>query len=141
MTSYRLARIADAPDLAPSFGVGPREFELRILRDVLGCERIGVSYERFGAGWKPTTGHRHPPGEEEVYVLISGRAQAKVDEEIVDLEPWTALWVAPSAARAIRAVGEEDAVFIAVGAGKSDRERTEFLPRFWPSEDGANAGP
>ena len=117
----------------------PHQFELRILRDALGCERIGVSYERFGAGWKLTTGHRHPAGEEEVYVLISGRAQAKVNDEIVDLEPWSALWVDASAARAIRAIGEEDAVFIAVGAGKSDRERTEFLPKFWPAEDGPSA--
>ena len=134
MQRYRTARIDQAPDLAELFRVPPEKFELRILRDVLGCESIGVSYERFGAGWKNTVGHRHPPGEEEVYVLVSGRAQVKIDDDIVELEPLTALRVAPEATRAIRAIGDEDAVFIAVGAGKSQLDSTEFVRDFWPRD-------
>ena len=131
MQRYRLVRIADAPDLAERFNLAPEKFELRLLRDVLECERIGISYERFGAGWKPRTGHRHPPGEEEVYVLVSGRAQVKVENDIFELEPHTALRVEAEATRAIRAIGDEDAVFIVASAGKSDLGRTEFVRNFW----------
>ena len=129
---YTTVRIEDAPNLAELFRITPDKFELRILRDVLECESIGVSYERFGAGWKNTVGHRHPPGEEEVYVLVSGRAQMKVEDEIVVLEPLTAIRIAPEATRAVRALGDEDAVFVTVGAGKSQLDRTEFVRDFWP---------
>ena len=59
--------ISDAPNWAQTrFGLAENELELRILRGVLGCEHVGVSYLRFGPGWRLTVGHRHPGGGEEV---------------------------------------------------------------------------
>jgi mannose-6-phosphate isomerase-like protein (cupin superfamily) len=48
---------------------------------------------------------------------VSGRAQALVgDNEVIDLEPWTALRVPAETPRALRVVGDEDAIFVKVGA-------------------------
>ena len=54
---------------------------------------------------------------EEIYVLVSGRAQALVGHnEVVDSEPWTAIRVPPETPCARRAVGAEDAIFVKIGA-------------------------
>ena len=50
-------------------------------------------------------------------MLVSGDAQALVGaNEVVDLEPWTAIRVPPETPRALRVVGEEDAIFVKIGA-------------------------
>nr|MDP9490767.1 cupin domain-containing protein [Actinomycetota bacterium] len=75
----------------------------------------GVSFARYSKGYA-ANGHSHN-AQEEIYVLVSGRAQALVgDNEIVDLEPWTAIRVPPETPRALRAVGDEDALFVKIGA-------------------------
>lgn len=131
MPEYKVVKVFDVPDQAPNFGLRPDQFELRFLRNDLGCEDCGVSYERFGPGWKSTTGHRHKR-QEEIYLLVSGRAQAKVGDDIVDLEPWTALRVPPETVRLIRAVGDEDAVFVTVGAPNTGPGDGELVQDFWP---------
>ena len=111
---------------------GTSDLELRFLRNELGCENCGVTYERLAAGWAQPAGHRHKR-QEEIYLLVSGRAQAKLDDEVIDLEPWTALRVPPQTVRALRSVGEEDAVFVAVGAPNTGPGDSEFVPGFWDS--------
>jgi hypothetical protein len=67
MGRSRAVRVAEAPNWAESrFGLAADELELRILRDELGCEHVAVNYMRYGPEWRLTTGHRHPPGGEEV---------------------------------------------------------------------------
>jgi mannose-6-phosphate isomerase-like protein (cupin superfamily) len=91
-----------------------------------------VTFERFAGGWKPTRGHRHGV-QEEVYFLVSGRAQAKLGEEVVDLEPWTAVRVPPATPRAFRATDDEDAVFVTIAAPQAGLDDVEFIQDFWPS--------
>ncbi len=62
-----------------------------------------------------------------MYFLVSGRAQAKFGDEVVDLEPWTAVRVPPETARAFRAAGDEEAVFVAIGAPQTGPEDAEFI--------------
>lgn len=50
---------------------------------------------------------------------------------MIELEPWTAVRVPPPTVRALRAAGEEDAVFIAVGAPNTGPGDGEFVPGFW----------
>jgi hypothetical protein len=79
-------RVKDAPNWAElRFGVQEDEFEMRILHDVLGCEHVGVSYLRFGPGWRSSVGHRHPAGGE-IYVLVEGTVRMKIEDEILTLE-------------------------------------------------------
>ena len=129
MSEYTVVRVADVPDQGPRVA-GTDKLELRFLRNDLGCEHCGVSYLRCSAGWTRTEGHRHKR-QEEVYLLVSGRAEAKVGDEVIELEPWTALRVPPETVRALRAVGDEDAVFVAVGAPNTGPGDSESVPGFW----------
>jgi mannose-6-phosphate isomerase-like protein (cupin superfamily) len=130
MAEYSAVRVEDVPDMAADVGMDPEHFEIRFLRQALDLENFAVTFERFGAGWKPARGHRHAV-QEEVYFLVSGRAQGKFDDEVIDLEPWTAVRVPPATARAFRAAGDEDAVFVTVAAPQADFGDVEFIQDFW----------
>jgi mannose-6-phosphate isomerase-like protein (cupin superfamily) len=130
VAGYRIVRVAEVPDQAAEVGMDPDHFEIRFLREALALENFAVTFERFGGGWRPARGHRHAV-QEEVYFLVSGRAQVKLDEEVIDLEPWTAVRVPPEIARAFRATGDEDAVFVTIGAPQMGFDDVEFLPDFW----------
>ena len=135
MERQDIVRIADAPNWAETrFALSQNEFELRVLRDVLGCENIGISYLRFGPGWRMTRGHRHPAGEE-VYVLVEGRARIKVDDEILELTAPSAIRVPGRRWRAIRAEGDEAAVFVVASYPIDDPDATEFERDFWPTDN------
>ena len=114
MAAYTVVTVSDVPDQSANLGNDPERFEIRFLRNDLGCEHCGVSYARYSPGWTPK-GHAHKR-QEEIYVLVSGRAEAKLGDDVVQLEPWMAVRVPPETPRALRAVGNEDAVFIKVGA-------------------------
>ena len=77
MPDYTVLRVTGVPDMASDVGMDPDHFEIRMLRQALGLQNFAVTYERFGGNWKPTRGHRHRR-QEEVYFLVSGRAQAKL---------------------------------------------------------------
>ena len=130
MAEYTAIRVSDVPDRAADVGMDPDHFEIRLMRDQLGLQNFAVTYERFGGGWRPTRGHRHT-AQEEVYLLVSGRAQAKLEGDVIDLEPWTAVRVPPRTTRAFRAAGEEDAVFIAIAAPQAGFDDVEFVQDFW----------
>jgi uncharacterized cupin superfamily protein len=127
--------IADAPNWAEArFGLPESEFELRILRGVLGCEHVGVSYLRFGPGWRLTVGHRHPGGGEEVYVLVEGSARIKIEEQILHMHAPSAVRVRGDQFRAIRADSDMTAVLVAAGT-IDDPSATEFAPNFWREDE------
>ena len=127
--------VAEAPNWAQTrFGLAETDLELRVMRGALGCEHVGVTYMRYGPGWRLTVGHRHPPGGEEVYVLVEGSAKIKVGDRIVSMEAPSAIRVAGDEFRAIRAVGDAPAVFVAVGYPIEDPDATEFAADFWPTD-------
>ena len=130
---WRKTNVFAVPNVAEErFGIDPGDYQLRLLRNVLGCEQVSISYLRFGPEWALSTGHAHPD-QEEAFVLVSGRAQAKIGRELVELEPWDALRVSPRTVFAIRAAAGEEAVFIAAGAPHTEFGRTKFVRGFWPS--------
>jgi mannose-6-phosphate isomerase-like protein (cupin superfamily) len=117
------------------FRLAENELDLRVLRGSLQCEHIGVSYMRFGSDWRLATGHRHPDGGEEVYVLVEGSARIKIDDQILQMDAPSAIRVRSEQFRAIRAVGDGPALFVVAGYPIEDPAKTEFAPDFWP-EDG-----
>jgi mannose-6-phosphate isomerase-like protein (cupin superfamily) len=130
MPGYTVVPVADVPDQAAEVGMDPDHFEIRFLRERLGLRNLAVTFERFGGGWRPRRGHRHTV-QEEVYFLVSGRAQGNFDGEVVDLEPWTAVRVPPETARAFRAAGDEDAIFVTIGAPQAGLDDAEFILDYW----------
>jgi mannose-6-phosphate isomerase-like protein (cupin superfamily) len=133
MGEYSVVPVADVPNMAAEVGMDPDHFEIRLLREALGLRNFAVTFERFGGGWRPTRGHRHTL-QEEVYLLVSGRAQAKLEDEVIDLEPWTAVRVPPETARAFRAAGDADAVFVAIAAPQAGFDDVEFIQDYWTDE-------
>jgi mannose-6-phosphate isomerase-like protein (cupin superfamily) len=113
MADYKVVKVSDVPDQGPNLGVAPN-VEIRFLRNDLGCEHCGVSYIRVAPNHRQQSGHRHRV-QEEIYVLVSGSARAKVGDEIVELGPWTAVRVPKDTTRAFEA-GPEGAEFVAIGA-------------------------
>jgi mannose-6-phosphate isomerase-like protein (cupin superfamily) len=130
MSGYSVVRVSDVPSIAAEVGMDPDNFEIRLMRQPLALENFAVTFERFAGNWRPTRGHRHGV-QEEVFFLVSGRAQANLDGEIVELEPWTAVRVAPQTARAFRAAGDEDALFVAIAAPQAGFDDVEFIQDYW----------
>lgn len=116
--------------MAADVGMDPDGFEIRFLREPLALRNFAVTFERFAAGYRPARGHRHTV-QEEVYFLVSGRAEAKLDDEVIELEPWTAVRVPPETARAFRAAGDDDAVFVTIAAPQAGFDDVEFIQDFW----------
>ena len=128
--------ISDAPNWAQTrFRLAENELDLRILRGRLQCEHIGVSYMRFGPKWRLTSGHRHPEGGEEVYVLVDGSARIKIDDQILHMDAPSAIRVRSEQFRAIRAAGDAPAVFVVAGYPIEEPTATEFAPDFWPEDE------
>jgi uncharacterized cupin superfamily protein len=125
----RLNLREDVEDMAPRFGY---DAEARFARTALRLENAGLSYFRLHPGFRFPFGHRHAE-QEEVYVVVSGGARIKVEDEVLDLRPFDALRVPGPAARAIEA-GPEGAEILAFGAPNTGNRDAEMLPGWWSDE-------
>jgi mannose-6-phosphate isomerase-like protein (cupin superfamily) len=113
MSDYTVLKVADVEDQGPNFGLEGK-MEARFLRVDLGCEECGVTYLRLAPGFRIPFGHTHKV-QEEVYVLVSGSARIKLEDEIHELAPWSAVRMSKDVTRGLEA-GPEGAEFILVGA-------------------------
>jgi mannose-6-phosphate isomerase-like protein (cupin superfamily) len=100
-TPFTLKNLRDVEDSAQKFGIGEIQ-EARFAKDELSTEQTGFSHHRVKPDKRQGFGHRHERCEE-VYVVLSGSGQAKLDEEIVELGELDALRVAPGVTRAFQA--------------------------------------
>jgi mannose-6-phosphate isomerase-like protein (cupin superfamily) len=129
MVSYAVANLREVENQGVRFGLDENDFQLRMARVGLQCEHCGVSYKRYGPGYRDPFGHRHKR-QEEIYVLVNGSARMKLDDDIVELEPFTAVRVPPETMRAMEA-GPEGAELIAVGAPNTGPGDGETQPGWW----------
>ncbi len=83
MADYTLTNLKEIEDQAPKFGLAPN-LEARFARKPLEADHLGVSYQRLAPDFRVPFGHKHGE-QEEIYVLLSGSARLKLDEEIVEL--------------------------------------------------------
>lgn len=111
-TPYTLTRLTEVRDSAPDFGLGEVQ-EARFANDALATEDTGLSYHHLRPGQRPPFAHRHEKAEE-VYVVLSGSGQIKVDDEVLELARLDAIRVAATATRAFQA-GPEGLELLAVG--------------------------
>ena len=102
----------DVEDQAPKFGMP--ELEFRMARVALELENSGVTYMRLTPNFRLPFGHTHNV-QEEVYVLISGSARVKLDDDIVELKPFDAVRIHRETMRNLEG-GPEGAELIAIGA-------------------------
>ena len=122
----------DVEDAAPKWGM-PAELEARFARGAIAGRTLGLSYLKLAPKFRIPFGHRHTE-QEEVYVLVSGTARVKLDDEIVELKPWDAVRIGKGTMRNVEA-GPEGAEYLAFGAG--DDPRDADMEQGWWSEGGA----
>jgi mannose-6-phosphate isomerase-like protein (cupin superfamily) len=128
MADYTVVNLKEVEDQAPKFGLSP-QLEARMARVALGLENSGVSYQRMAPNFRVPFGHKHK-NQEEVYVLVSGSARIRLEDEVVDLKPFDAVRVPKDTMRSFEA-GPEGAEFIAVGAPNTGPGDADVVQDWW----------
>ena len=128
MPGYTKKNLNEVKDMAPP-EAAETGFEAHFARGELECERSGMTLFRYGSNGRTPFGHRHED-QEEIYVLLSGSAKVKIDDDVVDLEPLDAVRIANDSVRAVQA-GPDGAEIVAFGAGRGGREEAELIPGWW----------
>ncbi len=128
MGEYTVRNLKEVEDQAANLGLAPN-VEIRMARVALECQQSGVSYLRLAPNFRVPFGHMHKR-QEEVYVLVSGSARMKLGGDVVELEPWTAVRVAPGTMRAVEG-GPEGAEFLAVGAPNTGPGDGDVTTGWW----------
>ena len=128
MADYTKANLKEAvEDSAPKYGMPPG-IEARFARGAIDGKSLGLSHIKLEPNFRVPFGHRHA-NQEEVYVLVSGRARLKLDDEILELEPWDAVRIGKGTMRNMEA-GPEGAEYLAFGAGDDPRD-AEMEQGWW----------
>ena len=128
MADYTVVNLKEVEDQAPKFGLSP-QLEARMARVALGLENSGVSYQRLAPDFRVPFGHKHK-NQEEIYVLVSGSARIKLEDEVVDLKPFDAVRVAKDTMRGFEG-GPEGAEFIAIGAPNTGPGDADTVQGWW----------
>jgi uncharacterized cupin superfamily protein len=85
-----------------------------MLGELLGLTGCEISVNSYPAGKSSEFTHTHKLNEE-VYIVISGSGQFKVDEDVFPIREGSIVRVAPAGRRAIRA-GDDGLVYLCVQA-------------------------
>jgi mannose-6-phosphate isomerase-like protein (cupin superfamily) len=128
---YSLARLDDVPDV---FG-GKYPGEMKMLAGPLGTEQVAFTYRTMPqhSGGKGGYGHRHK-SQEELYFVVAGELQFKLDDEVIDVPAGTAVRIAPGTVRSVWNERPEEAALIIVSTRSEDpREDVELVEDFWPA--------
>ena len=131
MSDYTIRRLEDVPD---AFG-GKYPGAMRFLTGDLGNEQVAMTHRVMPpqSGGKGSYGHRHKT-QEEIYFVISGTLQFKLEDEVVDVAGGTAVRVAPGVVRSVWNDGPDDAELIIVSVRMENaREDAELVQDFWPA--------
>jgi mannose-6-phosphate isomerase-like protein (cupin superfamily) len=131
MAAYTVTTLDEIPDISGDY---PGEMRMSFAAEHLGNEQLAFMWRRMPAqtGGKGSYGHRHRT-QEEIYFVISGTLQFKLDDEIVDVPAGSALRVAPAVTRSVWNDGPEDAELVICSMRLDDpRADGELVEDFWP---------
>jgi len=130
--AYSIANREHALDFMEGW---PEYGEQRWYSDALATEQVSFSWRRMlpGTGGRGSYGHRHP-GQEEVYFVISGTLQFKLEDEVIDVPAGSAVRVAPDVVRSVWNDGPDDAELVICSVRLADQsEEHEMVQDFWPA--------
>ena len=136
--SYRVLNASDA-FWRPS---NQMKVENTDLAKQLEAETLGARLWRLRPG-QASTRHRHEH-EHELYVLLEGTGRVRVDDEVLTLEPLSALLVEPEHLRQLFNDTDSDALWLVVGAppeGVSSTLEMTDEQLAWRYPDGPKALP
>ena len=128
-------RVAGRDEATDWMGEYPGFGEMRSFTDALGAEEIAFTWRLMppGTGGKGSYGHRHRD-QEEIYFVVRGNVQFKLDDEVVDAGPRTAVRVPTDVFRSVHNDGPEEAELIVCskvatgGEGEVEQTDTDFWP-------------
>ena len=105
--AYTVANREDAIDFMADY---PEYGEQRWYTSALAAEQVSFSWRRMlpGTGGRGSYGHRHP-GQEEVYFVISGVVTFKIDDDVFEAGPQTAVRVGGDAFRSVHNDTDDEA--------------------------------
>jgi uncharacterized cupin superfamily protein len=124
--SYAKKNLRDVRDFAAEHGLSAHQ-EARFARHDLGAEQTGMNFLTIKPGQREAFAHRHRSAEE-IYVVVGGAGQVKLDDELVALLPFDAVRVSPGVARCFEAGSDGLEVLIFGPHVESDGEMVED---FW----------
>jgi mannose-6-phosphate isomerase-like protein (cupin superfamily) len=128
---YSVCRLDQAPDVFR----GQYPGEMKMLAGPLDTEQVAFTYRRMPqhSGGKGSYGHRHK-SQEEVYFVVSGELQFKLEDHVIDVPAGTAVRVAPGTVRSVWNERPEEAELLIVSTRITDgREDVELVEGFWPA--------
>ena len=115
-------------DQAPKFDMSP-EMEYRPARVDLDLQNSGVSFFKLEPNFRVPFGHTHNE-QEEVYILLDGSARLKLDEEILELEPWDAVRISKETMRNLEG-GPDGATVLLFGAPNAGSGDAQMEQGWW----------
>jgi mannose-6-phosphate isomerase-like protein (cupin superfamily) len=130
MADWTIRKLEELTDVLGDY---PGEMRMSAASD-LGNEQVAFTWRRMPAqtGGKGSYGHRHKKAEE-IYFVVSGTLQFKIEDEVMDLGEGTIVRMAPQVVRSVWNEGPDDAVLIMCSMRTDDpREDVETVEDFWP---------
>ena len=127
MSDYTIRAVTDVPDIFE----GQYPGAMRFLTDHLKAQQTAFTHRLMPprSGGKGSYGHRHKT-QEEIYILVNGSARMKIDDELVEMQPFTAVRVAKEAMRGYEA-GPEGAELIVIGAPRTGSGDADLEHNWW----------
>jgi mannose-6-phosphate isomerase-like protein (cupin superfamily) len=125
---YPVVNLKRVENMAPKFGLSPG-LESRFARVPLELENSGLSYFRIAPEFRAPFGHTHEE-QEEIYLVVSGSARLKLDDEVVELSEWDAVRIPRGTMRALEG-GPEGAEILAFGAPSNENRDLEMVQDWW----------
>jgi mannose-6-phosphate isomerase-like protein (cupin superfamily) len=130
VSGYTIKRSDEVVD-----ALGDYPGEMRMFSGDLGTEQVALTYRRMPqyTGGKGSYGHHHRT-QEEVYFVVRGKLQFKLDDEVVDVGQGSAVRVAPEVVRSVWNDEPEDAELVIVSTRLHEPvDDAEYHENFWPA--------
>jgi mannose-6-phosphate isomerase-like protein (cupin superfamily) len=126
--TYTVVKREETDDFMAQF---PGYGEMRSYTSALGDQQVGFSWRSMPAktGGKGSYGHHHHK-HEEVYLVTSGTVQFKLDDDVIDVGPGTAIRVGPEVVRSVWNDGPGDAEMVIMSPTGADP--AVKVDDFWP---------
>jgi quercetin dioxygenase-like cupin family protein len=129
MSDYQTVRLEDVDDW-----LGDYPGEMRGITYPIGAEQVALTYRRMPqhTGSKGSYGHRHKE-QEELVLVLAGKLQFKLGDEIIEVPKGTAVRIPPQTVRGIWNDEPEDAEIVIVSKRIDDPQGdVETVEGFWP---------
>jgi mannose-6-phosphate isomerase-like protein (cupin superfamily) len=130
MAGFSITALEDVPDV-----MGDYPGEMRMCANHIGADQVAFTWRRMPpqTGGKGSYGHRHKT-QEEIYFVVSGELEFKLDDEVMLLGAGTVVRISPEVLRSVWNEGPEDVVLIMVSRRLESQEgEVELVQEFWPA--------